>query len=137
MAGVSVKLQVRGMCCLRPGVEGLSENIIVTSLVGRFLEHSRMLYFQNGGEAELFIGSADLMPRNLDRRIEVLVPVLDPALRKTLLAIMRIHFSDNCKTHRLLPDGSYVKLKPGKNPVDSQAMMLNREFDWHNVSTEK
>src|SRR5579883_1759959 len=82
--GVQIDLIVRGMCCLRPGVPGLSENIRVVSIVGRFLEHSRIFYFQNGGEEEVYIGSADWMARNLDRRVEVVVPVEDPDLRAKL-----------------------------------------------------
>ena len=85
-AGVNVELQVRGICCLRPGIQGISENITVSAIVGRFLEHARIYYFHNGGDEEVFLGSADLMPRNLDRRVEVLFPVEDPALRKAIIS---------------------------------------------------
>ena len=87
-AGVKVDLQVRGICCLRPGIPGMSENITVSAIVGRFLEHARIYYFKNNGEDEVFLGSADLMPRNLDRRVEVLFPVADPAIKKALLSVI-------------------------------------------------
>ncbi|MFH0879986.1 MAG: polyphosphate kinase 1 [Lentisphaerota bacterium] len=111
-AGVQILLNVRGVCCLRPGIAGLSENITVISIVDRFLEHSRLFYFHNGGEAKLFISSADWMPRNLDRRVELLVPVDDAALQKRLTAILETCFQDNAKARRLQPDGLYVRLKP-------------------------
>jgi polyphosphate kinase len=111
-AGVKIKLNVRGICCLRPGVPGLSENIAVTSVVDRFLEHSRILYFYHGGDERMFISSADWMPRNLDRRVELLVPVEDPAAKQKLLGILKVHFQDNVKAYKLLPDGTYEKVKP-------------------------
>src|SRR5690606_30740485 len=114
-AGVKVDLQVRGMCCLRPGVPGLSETITVTSIVGRFLAHPRIYYFRNGGGAteELFLGSADLMPRNLDRRVETVFPVESPDLRRRLLhALLEIHLRDTAQARRLLPDGTYERIKP-------------------------
>ena len=85
-AGVKIDLQVRGICCLRPGIAGISENITVSSIVGRFLEHARIYYFHNGGADEVFLGSADLMPRNLDRRVEVLFPVENPPLRTAIIS---------------------------------------------------
>ena len=112
-AGVKVDLQVRGICCLRPGVPGVSETITVTSIVGRFLEHSRIYYFRNGGEGEILLGSADLMPRNLDNRVEILFPVEDPHLRNALCDhILSVHLRDNVKSRRLLPDGSYERIHP-------------------------
>jgi polyphosphate kinase len=122
--GVKVELIVRGMCCLRPGVAGLSENIIVRSVVGRFLEHSRIYYFENGGEPVVYLGSADLMQRNLDRRIETLFPIEDPAIirhiRENLLAA---YLNDNTRAKLLMPDGSYRRAQPepGAEPRDSQA----------------
>ncbi|MDR1048286.1 MAG: polyphosphate kinase 1 [Synergistaceae bacterium] len=133
-AGVEVRLQVRGICCLRPGVEGASENVSVTSLVGRFLEHSRIYWFGMGGEdgGEMFIGSADLMPRNLDRRVEVLTPVLDPVLRRTILEdILQVHMSDNVKLRVLNSDGSYERVRAkDAPPVDAQQIMMRRECGW-------
>ena len=108
-AGVKIDLVVRGICALRPGVPGVSEGIKVSSVVGRFLEHSRIFYFANGGAEELFIGSADWMQRNLDRRVEVVVPVIDARLRKQLKDVLDIYLRDNVKSRLLQPDGSYVQ----------------------------
>ncbi len=117
-AGVEIDLLVRGICCLRPGVPGVSERIRVTSLVGRFLEHSRIYYFANGGvegEDEVLLGSADLMPRNLDHRVEVLFPVEDPALRAQFSRFaLPAYMRDTANARRLLPDGSYKRIKPAK-----------------------
>jgi polyphosphate kinase len=112
-AGVKIRLNVRGICCLRPGVPGLSENITVTSVIDRFLEHSRILYFHHGGDERLFISSADWMSRNLDRRVELLVPVEDPAAHAKLMACLKTHLHDNVKAKRLQPDGRYERVKPG------------------------
>jgi polyphosphate kinase len=134
-AGVKVDLQVRGICCLRPGVPGVSENVTVTSIVGRFLEHPRIYYFRNGGEEEILLGSADLMPRNLDRRVEQLFPIEDPRLRDALRDhILGIHLKDNVQARRLLPDGSYKRLHPqdGESELDSQLWMLEHRGIWHN-----
>ncbi len=110
-AGVKIHLQIRGVCGLRPGMPGVSEHITVTSIVGRFLEHVRIYYFRNGGQDEVFLGSADLMPRNLDRRVEILFPVESARLRETLLHdLLEIYFHDNLKTRRLCSDGSYERL---------------------------
>ena len=111
-AGVEIKLNVRGICCLKPGVPGLSDRISVVSIVDRFLEHSRILYFYHGGDERTFLSSADWMPRNLDRRIELLVPVEDPAARDRLIAILETCFQDTAKAHRLRPDGQYERLSP-------------------------
>ncbi len=110
-AGVRVDLNVRGICCLRPGVKGLSETITVVSIVDRFLEHSRILYFHNGGEARVFISSADWMARNLERRVELLVPVEDEACQARLIGILDVFFQDNVKAKRLQADGSYVQVE--------------------------
>ena len=128
-AGVRIDLQVRGICCLRPGVPGVSDTITVTSIVGRFLEHARIYYFRHGGQDEILLGSADLMPRNLDRRVEVLFPVQTHALRETILRdILQVHLRDTVQARRLLPDGSYERLRaqPGDTPLSSQAWMLQR-----------
>ena len=121
-AGVRVDLIVRGMCALRPGLPGLSEHIQVRSIIGPFLEHHRIYYFHHGGHAEVYLGSADLMERNLDRRVEVLFPVMDPQLarfvRETLLAT---YLADNVRARLLAPDGSYQRLRPSTNATcDSQ-----------------
>ncbi len=125
-AGVRVHLLVRGICCLRPGVPGVSENISVTSLVGRFLEHSRMYYFRNGGHEEIYLGSADMMGRNLDHRVELLFPVSNKKLLLRLRdQILEIYLSDNRNARRMKPDGSFVWEKTGQSPIDSQAVFLN------------
>jgi polyphosphate kinase len=123
--GVQVDLIVRGICCLRPGVAGLSENISVRSVVGRFLEHSRIYYFENDGEPEVYLGSADLMQRNLDRRIETLFPIEDAAIVKQIRENMLvIYLNDNTRAQLLQPDGSYVRAHPADDqpPLDSQAV---------------
>jgi polyphosphate kinase len=121
-AGVKVRLNVRGICCLRPGVPGLSENISVVSIVDRYLEHARILYFYHGGDERVFISSADWMPRNLDRRIELLVPVEDPASQKRLIAILETHLQDTVKARQLTADGVYEPVKPRgrRKPFRSQ-----------------
>jgi polyphosphate kinase len=127
-AGVKVDLLVRGICCLRPGVEGVSENIRVTSIVGRFLEHSRIYYFRNGGHEEVYLGSADLMPRNIDRRVEVLFPVQDIRLIGCLRdEVLATYLADNVKARRMLSSGSYEHPKPGSKdtPLNSQVRLLN------------
>ena len=126
MAGVRIRLQVRGICCLRPGLPGISETIEVSSIVGRFLEHSRIYWFHAGGEGLLYMGSADLMPRNLDRRIEVLAPITDPQLRATLLRILECHLRDNVQSWRLRDDAIYERLAPAKDgeSVNAQALMM-------------
>ena len=132
-AGVEVLLQVRGICCLRPGVPGLSENISVTSIVGRFLEHSRLYYFRNGGDEELFTGSADLMPRNLNGRVELLSPILSPGLRRAALKdILAPHLVDTANCRRLESDGSYTRVEPsgGGEPFDSQRELLQGSHGW-------
>jgi polyphosphate kinase len=106
-AGVRVQLNVRGICCLRPGVAGVSENIDVVSIVDRYLEHARVFYFRNGGHEEVYLASADWMSRNLDRRLEILFPIQEPSLKKRLLAILNTFFADNVKARRLLSDGTY------------------------------
>jgi polyphosphate kinase len=111
-AGVSIDLIIRGMCCLRPGVVGVSENIRVVSIIGRFLEHSRIYYFQNGGDATVWIGSADWMTRNLDRRVEVITPIEDPDIAKDLQEILGIMLSDNRQAWDMQSDGSYQQRRP-------------------------
>ncbi len=122
-AGVKIKLNVRGICCLRPGVPGLSKNITVTSIVGHYLEHARIFYFYRGGEETVFISSADWMPRNLDRRVELMIPVEDRSSRRRLIEIIKTHCDDTLKSWTLLSDGTYVRTTtiPGKKKeVNSQ-----------------
>ncbi|WP_261664589.1 polyphosphate kinase 1 [Deinococcus sp. Marseille-Q6407] len=118
-AGVRIRMVIRGVCCLRPGVEGLSENIEIRSLLGRFLEHSRIYAFGNGGEPEVYFGSADWMSRNLDRRVEVLAPVLVPALREEFLEIMDTELHDQRGSWYLREDGVYEKL-PGERSAQAE-----------------
>jgi len=128
-AGVKIDLLVRGICCLVPGVPGVSENITVTSIVGRFLEHSRIFYFRNGGQEELYLGSADLMPRNLNRRVEVMFPVRDPDLAARLKdEILAAYLAENVKARVMTPDGAYVRKKPGPNrkPFCAQEALIPR-----------
>ena len=120
-AGVKIELIVRGICCLKAGVPGLSENIHVRSIVGNFLEHSRIFYFENGGSPQLFMASADWMPRNLDKRVEIMFPVEDPAIKEQVLHILEVELADNVKAHVLQPDGSYEKVDlRGRMKVNSQ-----------------
>ncbi len=122
-AGVRVDLIVRGLCCLRPGVPGVSENIVVRSIVGRFLEHSRLFYFGNAGSDEVYAGSADLMPRNLDRRVELLFPVLNPKLVRYLRdVVLEKYLLDNRKVRVGKPDGTYETLRSGN--MDSQSWFI-------------
>jgi polyphosphate kinase len=116
-AGVSIDLIIRGICCLRPGVPNISENIRVMSVIGRFLEHSRIYYFQNNGSEELYIGSADWMTRNLSRRVEAITPVEDPNLAKDLQEILGIMLADNRQAWELRSDGTYVQRKPDREDL--------------------
>ena len=121
-AGVKIQLIVRGICCLKVGIEGISENIEVRSIVGNFLEHSRIFYFWNNGEENLFMGSADWMPRNLDRRVEILFPVLNEELKEEVKHILEVELADNTKSHILQSNGDYEKIdKRGKVLVNSQS----------------
>jgi polyphosphate kinase len=133
-AGVRIDLQVRGICCLRPGIPGLSDSITVTTIVGRFLEHARIYYFHNGGTPDIFLGSADLMPRNLDRRVEVLFPVEDPEIRSALIhTIIPVQLADTVKARALLPDGKYQPVTPseGEDPFSAQDWFIANRGSWH------
>ena len=128
VAGVRVTLIVRGACGLRPGIPGISDHITVTSLVGRLLEHSRIYYFANGGSEAMYLGSADLMPRNLDQRVETLVPVEDDHLRRRLLRILAIYGRDTANARMLLPDGTYQRIPTnGTPPFDAQAYFISHD----------
>ncbi len=120
-AGVQIDLIIRGICCLKAGVPGLSEHITVRSIVGNFLEHSRIFYFENNGARVVYMGSADWMPRNLDRRVEITFPILAEELKEKAIHILQVQLDDNLKAHVLLPDGSYEKPdRRGKAPVGAQ-----------------
>ncbi len=119
-AGVKVMLNVRGICCLRPGVPGVSDNIEVRSIVDRYLEHARIFYFRNGGHEEVYLSSADWMYRNLERRIEAIFPVTSPPLRRRLVDILKVYFADNVKARVLLPDGTYTKPRQEGPPLRAQ-----------------
>ena len=120
-AGVKIELIVRGICCLRPGIPGVSENITVRSIVGNFLEHSRIYYFENGGSPELFAASADWMPRNLDRRVEIMFPLEEPAIKDKALHILQLELQDTVKAHIMRTDGTYDRVdRRGKELVNSQ-----------------
>ena len=126
IAGVEIDLIVRGICSLRPGLPGISENIRVRSIIGRFLEHSRCYYFRNGGREEVYCASADWMDRNFFRRIEVMYPILDPALKARLIADLELYLTDNVQAWLLQPDGTYTLLQPGEGeaPISAQERLL-------------
>jgi polyphosphate kinase len=124
-AGVRVLLNVRGICCLRPGVPGLSENIEVRSIVDRFLEHARIFYFANGGREEVYMSSADWMGRNLDKRVEILFPVLDRKQARRCIKMLEIYFADNTKAYRMLPGGEYVPFREGNKPLRAQEWLYD------------
>lgn len=132
--GVEIDLIIRGICCLVPGVQGLSENIRVRSIVGRFLEHSRLFYFYNNGEEEMYLSSADFMQRNLDRRVEIAFPILDPNLKSELFKnVLRSGLKDNLKARILRPDYTYELIKPNgeDKKVDSQEWIMNHTAKAH------
>jgi len=127
-AGVKIDLIVRGICCLRPGLPGVSDNIRVLSIIGRFLEHSRLFYFQNGDHPIFLMGSADWMPRNLDRRVEAVVPIEDPASQAELKTILDLCLQDNRQAWEMQPDGSYRQRKPAQGEADlsTQQVLMER-----------
>jgi polyphosphate kinase len=138
-AGVRVELLVRGICCLRPGVAGISEHIEVTSIVGRFLEHSRIYYFHNGGAEEVYLGSADLMPRNLDHRVEILFPLADDKLvTRVRDELLKGYLRDTAKARRMLADGAYVRIKSanGKPGFNCQESWIPKKRSEPHESTE-
>lgn len=128
-AGVQIDLIIRGFCCIRPGLKGVSDNIRVKSIVGRFLEHSRIYYFHNQGNPDIYVGSADPMPRNIDRRVEVLFPIEDEAERQQIISILTIYLHDTAKSHILRSDGRYElatqSLDEGEEPFNSQMWLLH------------
>ncbi|WP_278335840.1 RNA degradosome polyphosphate kinase [Petroclostridium xylanilyticum] len=129
-AGVKIDLIVRGICCVRPGMQGISENITVRSIVGRFLEHSRIYYFYNDGREDIFLSSADWMPRNLDRRVELLFPIEDRVLKERVLGILDITLEDTVKARILNSEGKYKKVdKRGKKPLNSQEYFCHLAYE--------
>lgn len=133
-AGVGIDLNIRGLCCLRPGVKGVSETITVTSVVDRFLEHSRIYYFENDGDPAMYLGSSDMMPRNLLARVEVLFPVLDKEMLMLIRErVLKVNLGDNVKARELRPDGTYVKRAPreGEKRVRSQRWFMENRGAWH------
>ena len=129
-AGVSIDLIVRGVCALRPGVPGVSETIRVRSIIGRFLEHSRIYYFHNGGEERVYVGSADLMPRNLNRRVEVLFPIENARmLRRIRDKILEKYLVDQAAARIMQPDGTFIRQvsKPGRKVLSAQEWFLKHE----------
>ena len=131
--GVSIDMVIRGICCLRPGVPGLSENIRVRSIVDRFLEHSRIYVFHNDGDPVIYLGSADLMPRNLHRRVEVVFPILDPDIRRQILErIQPSYLADNIKARLLGPDGLYTL---AARPEGTPRHRVQEEFLRHYTAT--
>jgi polyphosphate kinase len=127
-AGVQIDLVVRGMCCLRPGMEGVSENIRVSSVIGRFLEHSRMFWFANGGQEESYIGSADWMGRNLDRRVEAVAPIEDPNLHQKLVRLIDTYLADTCSAWDMQADGSFQRRIPEDESIAVQNTLIKM---WH------
>jgi len=125
-AGVRIDLIVRGICCLRPEVPGLSDNIRVISIIDRYLEHARVFFFENAGEVEYLLASADWMPRNLDRRVEIAFPVLDPKLQAQVREILEVQLADTVKARRILPNGSSVRIQAeGRPPLRSQERLYD------------
>ncbi len=129
-AGVKIDLIVRGICCLKPGIEGISENIRVVSIVGRFLEHARIFSFGEGKDEKIYLGSADLMQRNLDRRVETTFPLRERHHRQKVRHLLDLQLSDNMNSWELKPDGTYERLQPkdDQEPLDSQAILLEHPF---------
>lgn len=137
-AGVKVRLNIRGVCCLKPGVPGLSTNITVVSIIDRFLEHARIFCFQDGGRNLLFISSADAMPRNLDKRIELMIPILDAPCREKLLRTLKIYFTDNRKAHILSTDGTYRRVIPHnhESTVRSQHQLFEKSQEMSRLKAQ-
>jgi polyphosphate kinase len=136
--GVEIDLIVRGICCLVPGVPGLSENIRVRSIVGRFLEHSRLFYFYNNGEEEMYLSSADFMQRNLDKRVEIAFPIKDIGLKNELFRdVLRSGLKDNLKARILKPNFDYEILKPNDDKkIDSQEWLMNHTIKIHSKAVK-
>jgi polyphosphate kinase len=135
-AGVKVMLNIRGICVLRPGVEGISDNIEVRSIVDRYLEHSRLLYFRNGGREEVYLSSADWMRRNLLKRLEIMFPILNEGFRKRLIDVLNTYFADNVKARRLLSDGTYLPVERDGPRVRAQVKFHKDAVDIVNLAEQ-
>ncbi|HNL27875.1 MAG TPA: polyphosphate kinase, partial [bacterium] len=122
-AGVQIKCIIRGICCLKPGVKGLSENIEVISIIDRFLEHARIFYFHNNDQPEYWLASSDWMPRNLDQRVEVMFPILEPRHQQTVMTVLQTQLGDNVKARRFSADGTYVRVKNDRKKIRSQQVL--------------
>jgi polyphosphate kinase len=131
-AGVQIDLIVRGICCLRPGMKNISDNIRIMSIIGRFLEHSRIFYFHNNGQEEIYIGSADWMRRNLDRRVEVITPIRDQEIAKDLQEILGIMLADNRQAWDLQPDGNYTQRTPKDNSSEANSQTILMSMNQNN-----
>ena len=129
-AGVQIELIIRGICSLRPGLPGQSESVRVVSIIGRFLEHSRVFWFGNGGQAEVFIGSADWMGRNLDRRVEAVTPIDDPVLRSQLETLLQTYLQDNRGAWDMGSDGQFTQRQPQEDERNSQLQLMDT---WRSV----
>lgn len=130
-AGVKVEMIIRGICCLQPGIEGYTENIHVTSIVGRYLEHSRIYIFGAGEHADLYLSSADFMTRNTERRVEVAIPLYDPEIRTRVQELFGIMASDNVKARELCPDGIYRRVPTGDTPLNAQEALFDMAYEAH------
>ena len=130
-AGVKVEMIIRGICCLQPGIEGYTENIHVTSIVGRYLEHSRIYIFGAGEHADLYLSSADFMTRNTERRVEVAIPLYDPEIRTRVQELFGIMASDNVKARELCPDGIYRRVPAGDTPLNAQEALFDMAYEAH------
>jgi len=129
MAGIKISLIVRGICCLKPGVEKFTDNIEVRSIVGRFLEHSRIYCFGEGEDAKIYISSADMMTRNTTRRVEIATPILDKKIAAHLIDMLGIMLQDNVKSRVLRPDGTYVYFENNQEKIDSQMYFYEQAYD--------
>lgn len=136
-AGVKIDLIVRGICCILPGIPGKTENLRVTSIVGRFLEHPRVFIFGSGPEAKVYIGSADMMTRNTEKRVEVACPIYDETIRRRLKHCMKVMLSDNLKAREMMPDGTYRKKESGGEPSDAQAVFMREALNARRPAAEK
>ena len=128
-AGVRIDLIVRGICTLRPGIAGVSDNITVRSIVGRFLEHHRLFYFRNGGNESLYLSSADWMPRNLNERVELMIPIEDKRHKERVKSILDLYLDDILKAHFMRADGSYHKINDRENPISAQEELMKTAIE--------